>query len=442
MKSWYEDNFKDYNTTTLLGLKQPTNLEKERIFKVLTYISATKTPNIAIPHSNEFHNLIVETSKIPNKSLVEKYDILKSKIEGCETNECLLIHVAKTYGLTPKSLLMDTIAIHSRIKKLESNTTWFDNYSLNSFLLQLTTIIYSEFDNSNDDFVKSVEFNKSKNVNTNMTGGKIEEDEETYLRKMIYEIETNKKIENLTGGLTPKDVKEDVKNLDKINKNVKLTNPKELLFHLGNNYRCFFEFGKPADEIKDNDKAVEMLDKLVLKYPYFTGCAHGCDVFTSDFRDKSVGIADIAEFCERYPYSIVGYILNTKTYKSGRGQHWVALLFKFKTCYLICSERSDFNAFEEKTLVTDIDKNGFSRVHNTQKIQTDSSSCGMFSVLANACFVIKASGTTEPNIVEIVDKIGINGTGINKSGNIFEIKGKLAGYENEKDNKKMEELSK
>lgn len=47
-----------------------------------------------------------------------------------------------------------------------------------------------------------------------------------------------------------------------------------------------------------------------------------CDVFTPGFRNKSVSIYDIKEFTDRYPMSIVGYILKTKTYRSGSGQHW------------------------------------------------------------------------------------------------------------------------
>ena len=196
---------------------------------------------------------------------------------------------------------------------------------------------------------------------------------------------------------------------------------------MGNNYRTFIEFGKLATDITDNDTATKMLDSLVKKYPYFTGCTHGCDVFTPDFKDKSVSIGDISEFCKRYPLSIVGYILNTKTYKSGRGQHWMALLFKYKKCYLICSQKSDFSAFEEKTLEEDLGRYGFSKVWNLEEIQHDPSSCGLYSVLANLCFIIKGSGDNEPNIVKIVDMIGDKGENINKDG-IYVIKKKLAGW--------------
>ena len=507
MKSLFEDDFDNYNTTTILGSKQPTDLEKARIFKVIEYISKTSMPNIAVEHSKEFHNLVVEISKIKSdeskESYVKKYDLLKSKIEGCKTNECLLLHVAKVYGLTPKSLLMETIAIHSRIKALKNKDTWFDNFSLNSFLLQLTTIVYSNYDDNSDKFIKSVDFDtskydsssilsggglndkiKNKNIDYTSTKNKLEnklinkdksklEDKtliDKYInlkqnfeindnfnnlsnefiinRNIMYDYETAKinlpknniksTKTNLSGGddniksqLQSQPITElkttKKENIPLINKSISLTNPKDLLFHLGNNYRTFFEFGKLATDITDNDTATKMLDSLVKKYPYFTGCTHGCDVFTPDFKDKSVSIGDISEFCKRYPLSIVGYILNTKTYKSGKGQHWMALLFKYKTCYLICSQKSDFSAFEEKTLEEDLGKYGFSKVWNLEEIQHDPSSCGLYSVLANLCFIIKGSGDNKPDIVKIVDMIGNKGENINKDG-IYVIKKKLAGW--------------
>ena len=463
MKSWFVDDFNNYNTCTILGSKQPTDLEKERIFKVIEYIATSSVPNIAVEHSNVLHNLIMEIVR-KNISYVEKYNTLKSKIEGCETNECLLIHIAKAYGLTPKSLLMETIAIHSRIKKLEDKDAWFDNFSLNSFLLQLTTIIYSEYDKNNDKFVKSITFEDS---NSNLTGGdsSILDNNEDFenIRNMIYNLElsnyeiakrkieksnvaANKtkkpitKMNNLIGGesensITEKSVSQKMKVRSnsshrsfRLNKNIKLTNPTQLLFHLGNNYRCFIEFGITADKVKDNDKAVELLDKLNEKYPYYTGCTHGCDVFTPDFRNKSVSIYDIHEFCQRYPFSIVGYILNTKTYKSGRGQHWMALIFKGNSVYLICSQASGFNAFDEKTLEQDLEKCGFSKEWNTKTIQIDHSSCGLYSVLSNLSFIINGGGTRKPDIKKIVDMIGKEAKGINEEG-IYMIKQKLAGFD-------------
>lgn len=360
---------------------------------------------------------------------VSKYDILKSKIDGCKSNECLLLHVAKTYGLQPKSLLMDTIAIHSRIKKLDHQDAWFDNFSLNSFLLQLTTIVYDSYDNGGDAFVKSV----AMIPEVNMSGGAVNErckNDMTRCEMMRWMMYSNLSNISLTGGQTSSTYSPNYDVKPTIIPSVKLSNPIALLHHLGNEYRCFVEFGLTTESVKDVDKAVEMLDKLNSKYPYYTGCTHGCDVFTPMFSEKSVSISDISEFCARYPLSIVGYILNTKTYKSGRGQHWVALLFKYKTCYLICSQAGGFDMFEEKSLVNDLNEYGFAKQWNSNCIQHDGSSCGMYSVLANLCFILDGCGNREPSISRVVEMIGSDGKGINNKG-VYEIKKKLAGYVSE-----------
>jgi len=425
MESLIIDDFKDYNTSTLLGSTSPTPLEKERIFKVFEYLANTQTPNITVPQSETLANMIRNISKT-NGSYSEKYDLLKGKIHGCVSNECLLLHVAKIYGLYPKSLLMDTIAIHSRIKKLDTKDTWFDNFSLNNFLLQLTTIVYSDYDKSNDPFVKSVPFSSQS-----LSGGNLDyENEINYdeIRNSVYKYELN--VKSISGGGDNTNTfNQQSKSLNDVlvNTQEKLTNPRQLLFHLGNNYRCFHEFGITAEKVESDEKAVEFLDKLVMKYPYFTGCTHGCDVFTPNYRDKSVSIKDISEFCKRYPKTIVGYILNTQTYASGKGQHWVALLFKNFTCYMICSQACTFSSFHESSLIPDLNKCGFAREWNNITIQYDHSSCGLYSVLANLCFILNGAGNRKPDIKKIVEMIGKEGKNINSDG-IYVIKKKLAGY--------------
>lgn len=417
IKSWIIDDFVDYDTKTLLRGSEATPLEKAKIFKVLNYLSETSDPKYS-EHS-DFHNLVRSIANNTGND-TEKYDLLKSNIEGCKSDECLLLLAAMTYGLYPKSLLMDTIAIHSRIKQLDNKDAWFDNFSLNSFLLQLTTIVYEKYEDSSKD--KSVKSVPDPQIFQNLSGGNninIDPRYEAYQYDLNFKQNSkqiSKHITTLNGG-----------NISKINTSIKLSNPKELLKHLGNEYRCFFETGKLSNQIKSDDEAIKILDMLAEKYPYYTGCTHGCDVFTSDFRDKSVSISDIKEFCKRYPMNIVGYILNTKTYKSGRGQHWVALLFKGGCCYLICSQASGFNGFEETTLISDLEKSGFAMLNNTKTIQHDPSSCGLYSVLSNACFILEASGNNKPDITKIIEMIGGEGKNINAKG-IYNIKKILAGY--------------
>jgi hypothetical protein len=247
--------------------------------------------------------------------------------------------------------------------------------------------------------------------------------------------------------------------VDLINESNKLTNPNDLLFHLGNLYRCFKEFGiGTKEEIYklSHEEAVSKLDDLNEKYPYYTYQCHGCDVF--DISDRSCSISDIKEFCDRYPNSIVGGILNTETYASGKGQHWVCLLFRDSTVYLMCSQAGDFSSFHDQgKLLKQLTQFGFGQKYNSETIQKDGSNCGLYSTLFNLVSIIQldkinnktigqnmnggklirkhsetvvmntASKIPKLDISEIVKQIGINAEIMHSQG-IFQLKNKLIGW--------------
>ena len=56
-----------------------------------------------------------------------------------------------------------------------------------------------------------------------------------------------------------------------VDKWIKLTNPKALLFHLGNEYRILWNLVKC---LKTNEEALEVLDKLNEKYQNHKCCTH------------------------------------------------------------------------------------------------------------------------------------------------------------------------
>lgn len=414
MDSLFIDDFDKYETITLLNggtiqinhknniIKKKkrfniTDEEKYRIGKVIVYLNKNYTPK-----NDQIHKLITTTIDKYNLQTIDKryknkyiqfYDDLKSQINGCKSVECLLLHIAVCYGLSTGSLLMNAIAIHSRVKHLVHEKEWMDNYRLNNFLLQLTTIVYYDYDTFSDSFIKSVYFDKETK--------KISKDE-------------------------------------LINKNENLTNPKQLLTFLGNRYRIFMETDK--ENVNTNEEALKVLDKLVLKYPYFTGCAHGCDVF--NYSNLSPTINDIAEFMKRYPKTIIGYILNNSTYQSGQGTHWVALIFKGGKAHLFCSQMGDFNNFsKDSNLVNDINRCGIATENDSAQIQIDDCNCGIYAVLANVICVIYCSGNQKINKNCLLVRIGKDARNLNESG-IFKIKEKLCGYNNSEYNNIIKDLLK
>lgn len=408
IKSYIKDTYVNLKTRTLLhNHNGMSDGEKRSVYNVLKYLATREKP--IFNHETQYNGGNFITSDLTNiiKSS-SNYDEIKSKIEGCKTDECLMAHAILAYHIDPKSLLMLTTAIHTRVKPMldDGKNGWFDNFSLNSYLYQLTTFVYEDFEDN---------------------------DSSTY---------TIAKPRTIL-----------------INESIKLTNPNDLLFHLGNLYRCFKEFGiGTKEEIYklSNEEATSKLDQLNKKYPYYTYQCHGCDVF--DIPDRSCSIRDIKEFCGRYPNSIVGGILNTETYASGRGQHWVCLLFRDSTAYLMCSQAGDFNSFHDQgKLLNQLNQYGFGQKYNSETIQKDSSNCGLYSTLFNLVSIIqldkinnkiisqnmnggklirKQSETVvtnatyeipKLNISEIVKQIGINAEIMHSQG-IFQLKNKLIGW--------------
>lgn len=428
MKTYIKDTYINLKTKTLLhSFSGMTELEKKRVYSVLKYISNTnhinETPDhvyndIKIEGSDNLKN---ELTKVINES--KTYDEIKNKIEGCVTDECLMAHAIIAYHIEPKSLLMLTTAIHTRVKPMlsEGKDGWFDNFSLNSYLYQLTTFVYSDYDKNDDDSVYSVSKPiKIKNKTINNSAD-----------KSIVGPEDKKNRPPVQGGLSF-NIFGSGSNL--INKSQKLNNPQSLLYNLGNLYRTFVEFniGRKHDiDSMNNNKATEYLDKLVEKYPYFTFQCHGCDCF--ELSSKTCTIFDIVQFMKRYPRTLVGGILNTETYRSGRGQHWVAVLFLNSTVYLICSQAGNFNDFNDGgNLIKQFNKYGLAQQYNKIRIQNDNSNCGLYSTLSNLFAIIELdrinkTGERFLNLNNIVENIGEDARNINKKG-IYKLKEVLIGW--------------
>ena len=350
-ESIIEDNIFDHvKTKTLLRGEEPREFEKDAMIRVLKYF-ANKNPN------KELSKCIIYNCNHLDNSV--NYDNLIKNIKDCDNAECLMLNAAKIFHIKPRSLLMLTTAICTRVMPFPSKTEWFDNFTLNSYLYQLTTIVDKKYDK---DGIFSVD---------------------------IQPI---------------------------INKSEQLFNPCKMLDYYGNSFRCFIEFGKDSEEITGPREATEKMDKLMEKYVYSTGCTHGCDCFRIPIGGT---IHEIAAMCRRYPKNLFGYILNTSTYESGSGKHWVMAIFRGKTMYYICSFGKDQSRLMDCQYITEeLSKEGISIEYNMLKLQEDNYNCGLFSVLSTLVFILEAgqSGNSKINISRVVNRIGINAKNINKNG--------------------------
>ena len=182
---------------------------------------------------------------------------------------------------------------------------------------------------------------------------------------------------------------------------------------------------QPFTTLSTSKTPKEICDLCYKRYPFFYGGSHGCDVF--DMPTLSLSLEEIKQFLDRYPSARVGYILNTATYASGNGEHWVALELTKGKARLVCSQQSDFNTFKDGgRLRNELHRLGFGEEWNTREIQKDEHACGMFSAMS-LMKLLQYRG----DINKAVDSIGVNmtelGKPVGKASNTIMVIESLAG---------------
>lgn len=182
---------------------------------------------------------------------------------------------------------------------------------------------------------------------------------------------------------------------------------------------------QPFTTLSTSKTPKEICDLCYKRYPFFYGGSHGCDVF--DIPTLSLSLEEIKQFLDRYPSARVGYILNTATYASGNGEHWVALELTKGKARLVCSQQSDFNTFKDGgRLRNELHRLGFGEEWNTREIQKDEHSCGMFSAMS-LMKLLQYRG----DINKAVDSIGVDmtelGKPVGKASNTIMVIESLAG---------------
>ena len=169
-----------------------------------------------------------------------------------------------------------------------------------------------------------------------------------------------------------------------------------------------------------------MCDACYLRYPCCFCGAHGCDVY--DIKDMSLSVEEITQVIHRYPSWHIQYVLNTATYASHNGTHWVALELTAGHAKLICSQGSSFGCFADNgKLANSLSTCGFRHQWNNFGVQRDGYNCGIFSPIALYMLLIHDGDITKA----VKEGIGENGVNIhgtdNSASNINEVRKKLIG---------------
>lgn len=304
-----------------------------------------------------------------SKDIEDIYEGIMKKL-SIETPEGLLSYLFYIYKPGPDDLIYKTFNTFCGIRSLTHLTDWFDNFRLNGICSSHNLIMYNNYDK---DGVYTVDRPFQNNINKKV------------------ELDYDRVVKLLVGPLRS--------------------------FIISNNlYQSNDEYKIPKSFITKSNK--EICDECYIHYPFYYGGSHGWDVLF--IKDMSLTLNEIYKFTCRYPNAIVGYVMNIATYQSNSGKHWVALCFKNKCCYMICSAGSDFFVFDsynynskQITLNELLNSQGFGMNYNSTVIQKDNHSCGMFS-----CLSLYLMMCYDCDISKTVKRIGVNAANIVDNKNI------------------------
>jgi hypothetical protein len=272
----------------------------------------------------------------------------------------------------PMKLLQYT---YGRVPPLQSRTEWMDNYRINNLGFPLTQLVWGKHD---PDVNKSLKKDPSQGT--------------------IFSVKTYE----------PKPINESV----------------DLGAAL---YERVYKFlVTPFRAILLDENTIDYkqtCDACYQKYAVCYGGAHGWDIF--HIKDMSLTIEELSRVLRRYPSWNIAYVLNTATYASCSGVHWVAFMMSNENdnlvAKLVCSQGSSFDAFrtcKEFTgplLSTELADNGFLTKNNKCTVQRDNYNCGFYAPMF-LWQLINYDGKIEDAVIK---GVGVDGKNIHDDRHTF-----------------------
>ena len=445
-----EDTFVKYNTRSLLCGKTFTEYHKRVLLEIIKYYASKEFKG-----NTETEQRIIEyVQKVFDAKPDVSYDELM-RLFHATSNECMLAYILVAYNNENISIILHCMYTFCRVLPFNSSTEWYDNYRLNNYGHPLNMIMWNDYDND-DTYTIDRKFPNDINPNVQLDYKRIVKRLVGPLRAFIIDhglyptqgskstsMPTSKAIARSSGTSvnmlnskrgrgrqSPKPKPKQSTAIDyfkyidqKYNRRRNKLTRKGVV---GGDVEAYttdasvtpFRASK-QDKLSRNLTAEQICDECYQHYPYFFVGAHGCDVFDTYL---SPNIDELTLFFERYPSAKVGYILNTATYASGKGEHWVALELSKGKAKLVCSQASDFGGFhDDGRLYQTLQRKLYGLEHNVVRFQSDSYSCGIFSALSLYKMLVTGS------IEKAVDEIGTNGESLKTGMDINDIRAIWAG---------------
>lgn len=426
-----KDTFVNYDTRSLLNGKEINVYNKNILFEVIKYYN-----NKDIHGDTDTKRKIIEYLHKIFKEEDLNYDKLMHKFNA-QTNECLLAYILIAYKNDKLDLILRCMYTFGRVLPLKYETEWFDNYRLNNYGNPLNMVMWSKYD---CDYIYTINDEEPLPINHSI---------KLPYAKVIKFLVGSLRAFIIDHSLYPENFQSNSQNTISTNPtNIRNNSQINLTTNIRNNSQSTIstnqlshkpyaltgadiealisssDFDRFRDGIEDkssrNLNGEQICDECYLHYPYYYGGAHGCDCFDVGL---SLTMDEIKLFLERYPSARVGYILNTATYKSGKGEHWVALELTKGKAKLICSQQSDFSVFKDGgKLNNDLQRLMFGQEYNPKLIQVDNCNCGVFSSLALYELLCHKS-----SISEAVDAIGVNAKNLKEGADINTFRKRIAG---------------
>ena len=352
------DDFHGEHMSTLTYGKHLHTYGKFIIMEVLRYY--TKHPN-RINDSDKKLNLDHALDDIFQKYTTEIDDAwndLASAIE-VKSPEGIMSYAFSAFKPSDGELLYKTFLTFGKIKPLDDANDWFNNFRLNGISNGMNLVVWQ--DNN---------------------------------KERTYGVRRD-----------PEPLHDDVDLIDASHVVKILVNNLRRFIIENNLYQTNDEY-KLVEPVYETMEDIKVCDECYKHYPFYYGGCHGCDFYR--YSTLSLSIDELVQFMKRYPSAIVGYIVNTVTYASGNGKHWMSLTFKNMKANLICSGGKSFNDFEDSGVLNEIlTRKGIAKDFNHVQIQKDRSTCGMYSVLSNYLMLCY-----DCNIKATVHKMGEDCSGL------------------------------
>lgn len=377
------DTYENQDTKNILRGNKLLEYDEHVIMKVINfYMNNIKTSNNLV--SKDKVKEMIEYLRDILKNKQYNYDHLTRMI-GCKSEECVMGYLLLAFQDYDSELLVRVLNIYGRPMKFNYKNEWFDNFRITALCQNFNLIMYKNYD-TND--IYTIEKEYKNDINNDI---------------QLSENECELCIKFIIGVFRAFLIKHNLLQNE-------WNNEKKILIN----------------EDKINNYTNQEICDIAYKYfPFFALTCNGCDGFDNNY---TASIEIISKFQKRYPSSMIGTVVNTETYKSGKGKHWVSLFFYKGVCNLICSQGSNFSCFNDNgELKQQLESNGYALKYNIKTIQYDDCNCGIYSVLSLFSMICK-----DGNILEAVDFIGENANNFGKkfgiNSDIFKIKKTVVGF--------------